>query len=96
MPEPSALADDACVIRAESAVSTEIDGHAVILEIETGAIFHLNQVGSRIWRMLETDARVGDVCEVLQQGFDVPADVCHGEVLEFLDEMRRRGLVAVG
>jgi PqqD family protein of HPr-rel-A system len=83
------------IARAEGAISSEIDGEAVILEIESGQIFHLNRLGSRIWRMLDDAPSLDALCAELQQRYDVAAETCRQEVAEFVDTMHARGLLRV-
>jgi hypothetical protein len=87
------IAPDVRIARVEGAISSEIDGEAVILEIESGQIFHLNRLGSQIWRMLEDALDMEELCAALQRRYDVAAQTCRQDVSEFVEAMGKRGLV---
>ena len=46
------------VTAADDAISTEVSGEAVILHLEDGVYFGLNEVGSRIWGLVAEPVRV--------------------------------------
>lgn len=87
------ITPDVRITRAEGAISSEIDGEAVILEIESGTIVHLNRLGSQIWRMLDAALDMEELCAALQRRYDVAAQTCRQDVSEFVEVMRERGLV---
>ena len=61
----SHLSANSVVSRKAGIIEAEIEGEVVALNIETGTCYGLNQVGSRIWHMLATSPRVGDICKAL-------------------------------
>ena len=75
-------------------IEAEIEGEVVALNIETGTCYGLNQVGSRIWHMLETSPRISDICEALLAEYSVAADDCERQVLDLLEDLYTEGLIA--
>lgn len=59
------------------------------------AYFGLGTVGSEIWNAIEKPRRVDELCAVLQQEFEVDADTCRREVLDFLNDLVERGLAHI-
>ena len=98
MPQPlnssSRLSIASIVSRKAGFIEAEIDGEVVALNIEQGICYGLNQVGSRIWHLLETPSRIGDLCETLLSEYSVdPAD-CERQVLELLEDLCKEGMIA--
>jgi Coenzyme PQQ synthesis protein D (PqqD) len=81
------------VVAAQDLVSSELAGETVILSFQTGKYYGLDTVGGRIWGLLGAAIRVADLCDAIVRHFDVPPDRCERDVLNFLHEMARAGLV---
>lgn len=73
----------------------DLDGEAVLLNLQTGRYFGLNQVGTSIWAMIAEPCSVADIIAGLQKEYDVPADQLGQDVLAFLEDMEKRSLVHV-
>jgi hypothetical protein len=83
------------VARSDGFLEAEIDNEVVALSIERGTCYGLNQVGSRIWNLLASPARIGDLCETLVAEYEVEPGVCERQVLDLLEELRAEGLIAI-
>jgi hypothetical protein len=95
-PEPTAqrpLVPQSVVERAPVMLFADLDGTAVMFLPSRNAYFDADTVGGEILRMLDAPAPVSEICRRLLEEFDVEADACEREVLTFLDEAIRQGLV---
>ena len=95
-PAPAPVDDATILSRPANLVASEIDGEAVILDVDSGQFFQLNRVGSRVWAALATPMAMGDLCRAMQDAFDVDEDTCRRDVADFVALMARHGLVASG
>ncbi len=82
------------VARRDGFIEAEIDGEVVALSVEQGTCVGLNRVGSRIWNLLATPARIDDLCAMLVSEYRVAPDVCERQVLDLLEDLRAEGLIA--
>ena len=89
------LASDAVVVRSPEQVSGDLDGKVVLLSIENGQYYNMNEVGSRIWALLETPIAVGALIDRLLAEFDVDRATCTSEVAAFLEQLRKDRLLAI-
>ena len=64
------------------------------MNIEDGNCYGLNRVGSRIWNLLEVPTRISVLCTTLLGEYNVDPDVCERQVLDLLEELRVKGLIA--
>ena len=87
------LGADARVAWAESAISTEIDGELVALDVTRGVCYGLNRIGTRIWQLLETPRSAREISNTLVQEFDVSPDACAEQTLNLLRELMAAELV---
>lgn len=83
------------VSRNEEPVAVEVDRSVVMLSIEQAMYFGLEGTGPRIWALLEQPRSVNYLCEALMTEFDVEAEDCRREVVDFLEELRRAQLIRV-
>jgi len=95
MPDISTLALTTSVVRSPDQVSGDLDGKVVLLSIENGEYYNLNEVGSRIWVLLEQPMTVAALIERLLAEFEVDRATCEREALGFLDQLQRDNLLRV-
>ena len=80
-------------------VSREVAGETIIVPVsgrvgDLEAIYTLNAVGSRIWRLLEAPITMDAMAETIAREFDVSADQAAADVAEFVNALETRGLVS--
>jgi hypothetical protein len=71
----------------ETAIATEVDGELVALDITKGVCYGLNEVGTRIWQLLETPRSARELAGILVTEFDVCEDVCLEQTSNLLREL---------
>jgi hypothetical protein len=92
--EPGTAIDiNARIARNEEIVSGKMDDEIVMMSIEQGEYYGINPVGSRIWELLEQPRTAAGLCDILLEEYDVPAEECRRDVLEFLRQLFARKLV---
>jgi hypothetical protein len=90
-----AVSLDASVRVAENVVFRELDGEAVILNLQSGVYFGLDAVGTRVWQLCQEQGSIRSVCQAMQKEFDVSADTLQADLLALLDELSAKGLVTI-
>ena len=83
------------VTRNEAIVFTELDDTIVMMDVEEGRYYELDAVGARVWTLLESGPRVGEVCDALVGEYEVAPGTCREDVLGFLEELNDLGVVRV-
>jgi Coenzyme PQQ synthesis protein D (PqqD) len=71
----------------------DLDGEAVLLQLDSGKYFGLNEMGTRIWELLARYGELEPVCRALLDEFEVPEDQLRREVRAFLDALAACRLV---
>lgn len=65
---------------------------SVVLSLDAGLYFGLDEVGTRIWTLIEHHDLAG-VAAVLAREYDVGRDEVEQDVMAFARELQARGLV---
>ena len=94
MPD-SALEPQMQVHRIGDVLDVDMDGELVMMNIEQGRYFGLNQTGTRIWALLAQPVVISDLCDKLMAEFSVPQKQCEQEVISYLENLLTRGLLQV-
>lgn len=76
-------------------VSTELGSETVILGVERGRYFGLNEVGARIWALVQEPTSVASLCDSLLSEYEVSREALESDVLEILSELHEQGLIQV-
>lgn len=84
---------DTRLVRTDTALSAEIGEEVVLLLPERNAYYDTNAHGAVIWRALNSPTTVRAICAWLLERYDVDADQCERDVLEFVRQAHREGLV---
>ena len=79
-------------------VTRRIADETIIVPVVGGvgdldAIFTLNEVGSYIWRLIDTPTTVQAITDAIARAFDVPETDAARDVVEFLDKLAAAGLI---
>lgn len=97
MSEPPRFVRDAGAER--GFVSRVVAGETIIVPIsgrvgDLEAIYTLNAVGSRIWRLLEAPITLEAMAVTIAREFEVSEAEAAADVAEFVGALRARGLVS--
>lgn len=87
--------DTSIASRGENMIAADVADEAVLLDIDTGYFFQLNKSASQIWSLLETPLAISELCARLEAKFAVEAATCRNDVIEFVADMRDKGLVEI-
>jgi hypothetical protein len=74
----------------------ELEGEAVLLNLETERYYGLDDVGTRIWQLMAEDGDVLSAFEQLSKEYDVPSEVLRRDIAELISKLSQVGLLKVG
>lgn len=96
MSSPPALTPATVIVRSPDQVSGDLDGKVVLLSIENGEYYNMNEVGSRIWALLEQPMPIGALIDRLLEEFEVDRATCERDATAFLEQLRKDKLLKIG
>ena len=71
----------------------ELAGEAVLLNLETGKYFGLDETGTRMWLLLSEHGRIEPVIKALLEEFDVAEEQLRHDLLDLIDRLAANGLL---
>jgi hypothetical protein len=83
------------VVAVQGQVSSDLGGEVVILSLEDGIYYGLDEVGARVWSLIQTPTAVASIRDAILEEYDVDAPQCEHDLLALLDDLAARGLVEV-
>jgi len=79
--------------RIESILESEIDGDVIALSIDKGMCYGFNEVGSRVWQILEQGVSIREISDLLVREYDVDSATCEEEVARLVGELHAEGMI---
>ena len=79
----------------DDVVSRDLEGEAVILNLESGTYFGLDPVGTRIWALLQANGSLRRAFDVMLQEYDVAPQKLEDDMLRLVRELCAKGLVCL-
>jgi hypothetical protein len=80
-------------LQAPCVVARKVGAEMVLLNTETEAYFTLNEVGVRIWELIDGKRAVGQIVQELLAEYDVTEAELRGDVDELLGEFAGQQLI---
>lgn len=87
-----ALTLDQTVSVSEDAVFRELDGEAVVLNLETGMYYGLDPVGTVIWRAIEPKGTLRQALDRVVSEFSTDHASAEADLLELAGKLIEKGL----
>jgi len=80
-------------IRNNKTISGRLHDEMVMMNIDQGKYFSLNNSATVIWEKLENPLSLEELCDILMEEYDVGKEQCRDDVEIHLNEMLRIGLI---
>ena len=81
--------------RQDGVLAQEAQGRTVLLRLEDGGYYALDEVGAMIWELCDGNRAVAEIVAILCEEFDAPESTVREDVLEFIGDLRRERLLVV-
>lgn len=78
---------------AENVLFQEIDGEAVLLSLDEGCYYGLDEVGTRVWRMLDEDTEPAQMVAKIVEEYDVEPEQARRDLDALIDDLEKSGLI---
>lgn len=76
-------------------IQTELDTDIVLMHLDQGVYFSLNEVGACIWKELASGASVEQLCEVVSRQFEVDRETVQRDIISILESLKEEDLVEI-
>jgi hypothetical protein len=90
------ITDNSLVAVAQEQISADLAGEAVILNLKSGVYYGLNDVGARIWELVQQQPRsLREIRDMLLDEYEVESEVCDRDLREILQELQAVNLIQI-
>lgn len=86
---------NAKIKRTDGIIETEVDGNKVLMCIENGEYYGLNEVATSIWNKTEKTVTVENIVSQLLEEYDVDKEKCTEQVLVYLHDLKYNSLISI-
>ena len=81
------------VVAAKNQVSADLAGEAVILNLESGVYYSLDDVGAYIWSLIQEPRTVNEIRDAILEEYEVEPDRCERDIVALLEQLADAGLI---
>jgi hypothetical protein len=86
---------DTVIRRIENIDASDLNGEKVMMNLEKGQYFALNEVGSSIWDIIKVPLTIRGITEALLKEYDVDTLTCEQAVIRFIGKMSDAELINI-
>lgn len=79
----------------KSQASSDLLGETVILELESGVYYGLNETGTLIWNSIVELKTLAEIRELILSGYDIEPELCDDYILKLVRDLADKGLVTI-
>ena len=83
------------VVASKDQVSSDLAGETILLSLQTAKYYGLDQVGARVWELMQEPIRVAEICGAIGREYDVDPDQCEQDVIALLRELDAQELIEI-
>jgi coenzyme PQQ biosynthesis protein PqqD len=81
--------------RQDGVIAQEAHGQTVLLRLDDGGYYALDEVGATIWELCDGNRSIGEIVTALCAEFDASEETVSADVMEFIGDLRRERLLVV-
>jgi hypothetical protein len=77
----------------DDVVMSEVEGEAVLLHLERGQYYSLDDVGTRMWRLMAEHGQIEAAVQALLEEYDVAEEDLRRDLMELVQALAAEGLL---
>lgn len=89
------LSAETVVQAAPNQIFSEIANESVILDLDKGLYYGLNEVGTQIWKLVQSSRSIESIIQVLLEEYDVSRETCTESIFALIQDLQSHGLIEV-
>jgi hypothetical protein len=91
----STVSQRSTVVVAKDQVSSDLGGEVAILDLKAGMYYGLDDVGARVWDLIQEPRNVSDIRDTILEEYNVRPERCERDLLALLQRLADEGLIEV-
>jgi len=89
------ISKDTIVVASKDQVSSDLAGEVVTLNLKNGTYYGLDEVGARVWSLIQQPCAVGTIRDAILAEYEVEPERCEHDLLALLQDLENAGLIEV-
>jgi hypothetical protein len=89
------ISERSTVVAAKEQVSSDLGGEVAILNLDAGMYYGLDDVGARIWDLVQEPRLASDIQAVIKEEYDVEPARAERDVLALLQGLAEENLIEI-
>lgn len=85
----------ACPERHSATAYRIINDEAVVLHLDSGIYYSLNEVGARIWDLCDGNTNIENVTKIICNEFEITEEIALRDILDVLNDLFQEGLITI-
>jgi len=73
----------------------EVHGETVLLDLQSESYFGLDEVGTRVWQLLQENPKIEAVVDTLLEEYDVDEQQLRDDLNELLSKLAEKSLITI-
>ena|SRR6185503_10402392 len=86
---------DSIVVAAQSQISSDVAGEAIILDLKAGIYYGLDAIATRIWSLIQQPRSVSYLLDTLLSEYEVDSFRCEQDLLVLLGQLADNRLITI-
>jgi hypothetical protein len=95
MPETKTVDLQTTVQRNPDMIFTDFGNEMVMLSMEDSRYYGINEVGVRVWELMESPMSIAGIVDAICDEFDVGSEQCAQDVLAFVAQLQQKNMAIV-
>ncbi|MCM3568203.1 lasso peptide biosynthesis PqqD family chaperone [Neobacillus mesonae] len=83
------------ISQSQGNIAADMDGEKVLMSIKNSKYYNLGEIGGEIWSLISKPKSIKEVIDHLTSEYNVGHDDCEQQVITFLKELKKEGLVII-
>jgi hypothetical protein len=89
------LTDTTSITARPDQISSDLEGETILLHMTSGLYYGLNDVGVKIWGLIQTPQTLASLRQTLLDEYEVSAEECDRELKELLTNLSQADLISL-
>lgn len=87
--------EDSILVAAKEQVSADLGGEAVILKLDSGVYYALDEVGAHIWSLIQEPISMKEIRDAVLERYEVEPDRCERDIVALCEQLFDAGLIEI-
>lgn len=83
------------IVKNDSLISSKLDEGLVMMSLENNSYYGLDEIGKRVWEIIEDKISVQDLINILTNEYNVSNEECQKDIMELLKQLKKEDMILV-